>query len=189
MREIANFMFEMLHLKKIKHEGWRLAGVPYPDSVADHGLVASQFAYILAVLEKFPEPEKIAAILAFHDMEETRIGDLHKLAINYVEKDEEKAVSEQTAPLGEIGKKIKELWAECEEKKTKAGQIAKDADRLEQALQAKEYMDQGFPTAEDWIKNIRVSLFTESAKKLLEEIAKTDSKAWWQGKKKISRFD
>ena len=76
----------------------------------------------------------------------------HKVGRRYVQSDEEQAVLDQTAPLGEVG-----------------GKIAKDADLLEQAFAAKEYMEAGHAAANDWIINIRKVLYTKSAKQLLEK--------------------
>ncbi|MBR9680524.1 MAG: HD domain-containing protein [Candidatus Altiarchaeota archaeon] len=185
MKEFVKFMFELQHLKKIKHEGWRLAGVSHPDTVAEHTANAAQIAYILAQMEGHENPEKIATMVLFHDIAETRIGDIHYLGINYVKRDEKRVVEDQTSNMGEVGKKIRKMWLKFEDRQTEESKIAKDADRLEQALQAKEYVEQSYKEAQDWINNIRVSLFTKSAKELLKIIEKSDSKSWWRGKKKI----
>ena len=60
-----------------------------------------------------------------------------------------------------------------------------NADYLEQALTAKEYMEKGFKHAEDWIDNVSKVLRTDKAKELLADIRKGDSNSWWQGLKKI----
>ena len=45
---------------------------------------------------------------------------------------------------------------------------AKDADLIECALQAREYIDKGFKEAQDWLDNIRQVVKTKTAKKMLE---------------------
>ena len=187
MEEWVKYFFELSHLKNIKHEGWRLAGVPFPDSVAEHTTGAAQIAYILAHMEGHPEPERIATMVLFHDVAETRIGDIHKLGIRYAKRNEAQVVKEQTESLGEVGKKIREMWEEFEARETKAAQIAKDADRLEQAVMARKYILQGYKDAQDWINNIRISLFTKSALKLLDIIENADPNAWWKGKKLVGK--
>ncbi|MFH1073327.1 MAG: HD domain-containing protein [Nanoarchaeota archaeon] len=187
MRHITNFIFELGQLKRIKHEGWRLVGVQHPESVAEHSLRASQIAYILAQLEKYDHPEEACAIAVFHDIGECRIGDLHKVANRYVSADEERAVAEQLHNLGSMKADILSLWKQAEEKNSTAGIIAKDADLLEIAFTAKEYMEQGHAAAEDWIKNVSARLETKSAQELLETMKTMTSTDWWKGLKSFEK--
>jgi len=182
----VNFLFELGQLRRIKHEGWKIIGVKDPESVAEHSLRAAQLGYILAGMEKYKSPEKVASMLVFHDIGECRIGDIHKIANRYVKADEAGAVEDQTEELGKIGKEIKSLWGEAEYCKTVAGQIAKDADYLEQAVTAREYIVQGYDGAQDWLNNIAKKIKTASAKKLLKEISKANPNEWWKGLKKLS---
>jgi 5'-deoxynucleotidase YfbR-like HD superfamily hydrolase len=62
--------------------------------------------------------------------------------------------------------------------------IAKDADQLELALEAKEFIDRGYSRAQMWIDRIGEVLQTKSAKKLLDEIKSTHSCDWWKDLKK-----
>lgn len=185
LHKLSTFIFELNHLKRIKHEGYRLIGIQNPSSVGEHSLRAAQIAYILAIMEEHPEPEKIASMLVFHDIGECRIGDLHKVARRYCSPDEEGAVEEQTEHLGTVGEKIFALWKEVEERSTPGGIIAKDADYLEMAFQAKEYLEQGYTHASDWISNVGNALKTASAKKLWEEMQHIHSSSWWEGLKKL----
>jgi putative hydrolase of HD superfamily len=100
IHSLVQFIFETLHLKHVKHEGWRLIGVEHPDSVAEHSLCAAQIAYILAKMEG-ENPEKCATMLIWHDLPEARIGDLHRNATQYI-KDKQQA--EETALHDQVGK-------------------------------------------------------------------------------------
>ncbi|HDR53136.1 MAG TPA: HD domain-containing protein [archaeon] len=180
-----NFFFEMAMLKRIKHEGWRVVGVETPDSVAEHALRAAQIAYFLACEEGHPEPEKASLMLVFHDMAEARVGDMHKIAKRYVMADELAAVRDQTDPLGEPGRRIRKLWEEFEARETSLAKIAKDADLLEQALAAKEYMERGYKFADDFINNIKKILNTKTALRWMKQITRMNSNDWWQGLKKL----
>jgi putative hydrolase of HD superfamily len=51
MNKLTNFLFECLNLKHIKRSGWYYAGIPAPESVAEHSLHAAQIGYILAKME------------------------------------------------------------------------------------------------------------------------------------------
>lgn len=182
-KSITKFIHELGHLKRIKHEGWRLAGVQFPESVAEHSLRAAQIAYILGHMEGHENPERLATMLVFHDMGECRIGDLHKVASRYVDDREREAVLEQTQELGSMGEAILKLWDEAEERKTDAGWLAKEADYLEQAFTAKEYMEQGITIAEDWLNNVEKTVKTESAKSLVQQLRQSHSTDWWKGLK------
>ncbi|MBI2579579.1 MAG: HD domain-containing protein [Candidatus Aenigmarchaeota archaeon] len=182
----ADFIHELGMLKRVKHEGWRLAGVEFPDSVADHCLRAAQIGYILARLEKYGKPEEVCVIVLFHDIEECRTGDIHKVARRYVSKEGEKAVKDQTEKLGDIGSGIFGMWEAAEMRNTRAGIIAKDADLLEQAFTAREYMENGHASAQDWINNVSKALQTKSAKTLLAVLENSKSTDWWRGLKKLS---
>jgi len=190
IKKIVNFIFELGQLKKEKRSGLKYVGVENPDSVAEHSLRAAQIGYIVAEMEKelnpkeTINPEKVAAMLVIHDNGETRVGDFNKLSSSYFEnykQAEQKAFLDQIENLGE---KIKEKWAgyfeEIGNKKTKEGIIAKDADLLEVAFQAKEYFDLGHEDAKLWFINIGNEVQTESAKKLFEIMKQTKFSDWWQ---------
>lgn len=183
LNQILNFICELGMLKRIKHEGWRVAGVEQPESVADHSLRASQIAFILAKMEKFKNPYKVASMIIFHDIGECRIGDLHKIATRYVNANELQAVADQTNDLEDIGAEIFKLWEETENRQTKAGKIAKDADLLEQAITAKEYLEKGYNFTQKWIDAIKQNLQTKSAQILCAELQNANSNDWWQGLK------
>jgi len=182
---ICKFICELGQLRKIKHEGWKLCGVKDPESVAEHSLRAAQIGYILAKMEGYEKPEEVCTMLVFHDIAECRIGDLHKVAKRYVDADEERVIEEQSKSLGEIGEDIFKIWREFESLKGRAGIIAKDADLLEMAFTAKEYIEIGFESAKDWIVRISQRLKTRSAKQLMDALTKTTCNEWWQGLKKL----
>ena len=185
MKELTNFIFELGSLRAYKEQGLQLMGISNGNSIADHSLRAAQIAFILAKMEGYENPFEPCTMNVFHEMTETRIGDLHKLAQRYITTDHEMIVKEQTENLGETGKDLLALFENSEFEKTTAGIIAKDADRLEHAFNAKEHVERGILAAQDWIDNARKILKTDSAKKLLEELDKGDSNEWWQKIKKI----
>jgi putative hydrolase of HD superfamily len=188
-KKVVNFIFEINQLKRQRHSGFQLAGVKDPDSVAEHVMRAAQIGYILAVMEGDANPEKVAAMILIHDNGEARIGDQHKVAARYfsTERAEAAAFADQLKSLGgEIEKKWAAYFKEFENRKTKEGIIAKDADWLETAFQAKEYMDIGFPVVEVWIENVSKALETKSAQLILKEMRSTNFAAWWYGLKKMT---
>jgi putative hydrolase of HD superfamily len=185
LKEIVTFFFEMGQLSRVKREGWRLLGVEQPESVADHSLRAAQIGWILAKLEGYNDPNEVATMLVFHDISECRVGDLHKVAARYVIADETKAVQDQLSRLGTDGDQIFSLWHQIEEKSTQAGIIAKDADLIEMAVRACEYMALGIKAASEWFDSAALRVRTESAKRLLDALREVSPTAWWDGVKKI----
>ncbi len=183
-KPLINFLFELGQLRRIKHEGYRMAGVENPLSVADHALRAAQIAFFLAKMEGFENPYEVVTMVVFHDIGECRVGDIHKVANRYVDADEEGAVKDQLKPLDD-GDEIFELWKQCENRSSIPGVIAKDADYLEKAVTAKEYVELGYKSAQNWIDNVKKHLQTSSAKALLDEMVKMESTDWWKNLKKI----
>ncbi len=66
---------------------------------------------------------------------------------------------------------------------TDFGNIAKDADYLEMAFTAKEYIEIGYEGAWDWINNVGRALRTDSVKLLHAALIDTSSNEWWSGLK------
>lgn len=185
LKNLCTFLFELGHQRRVKHNGWKLALVTDPDSVAEHSLRAAQIAFILACMEGYPNPSEAAAGLVFHDCHETRIGDLDKVARRYIDVNEHRVAREQLEPLGSIGKAILEHWLAVENKTGPLGPLMKDADRLECAFTGKEYLEIGFAEAQEWINYGGTSLNTESAKKLHAMLCRTTSTEWWHELKKL----
>jgi len=186
-KNIVNFFFELGQMQKIKHSGWYVAGVSDPESIAEHVHRAAEIGYVLAILEN-ANPEKVAFMVLIHDNGEARTLDLHRICSRYVEskKGEVKAALEQFDRLPKnIAQRFKKIYQEFEKRKTKEAMCAKDADYLEQAITAKEYVDLGYKGCQDWINNIKKALKTSSARKLILEIEKTDINEWWKGLKKL----
>ncbi len=189
IKNIVNFIFELNQLKRQRHSGSQLAGVKDSDTVAEHVMRAAQIGYILAVMEGDANPEKVVSMLIIHDNGESRVGDQNKVAARYFSNSgaEANALADQLKNLGQqIEKKWLEYFKEYENRNTKGGIIAKDADWLEQAFQAKEYVDLGYKSAQDWIDNVEEALETESAKAIIKEMKKTEFTDWWQGLKKMT---
>ncbi len=189
IKKIVNFIFEMSQLKR-KTSGWSLAGLPAAGSasIAEHTLRAAQIGYILAVMENV-NPEKVASMLIIHDIAEARIGDQHKVAARYYSNKEpsRQAFREQIENLGTtVEEKWQKYFQEFTDRNTKEGIVARDADWLEMAFQAKEYKEQGYSSTQNWIDNVSKAVETESAKKLLTEMEKTSSTNWWKNLKKMT---
>jgi putative hydrolase of HD superfamily len=180
LNKIVNFLFEIEILKRIKRAGWKRVGIENSDSVAEHAFCTAQIAYILAEMEK-ANAQKAVLIALFHDNGEARVGDLDLVAKLYLKdvKGEEKSFSDQIKKLpGE--REIQQLFKEWKEQKTKEAIVARDADLLEGAIQAKFYLTQGNKLLDIWIKHFGSKLKTKSAKKIFRKIVKAKIDEWWK---------
>lgn len=186
--KVCDYIFELNTLKKFPHSGTKLAGVRVPDTIAEHAYRTAVIGFIVAKAEK-ANAEKVALICLMHDNGETRITDLHKLAQRYIntKKAEKKAYKDQLERLpNDIADLFWKNFLEYEDQTSKEGIIARDADYLETAFQAKEYLDIGHKACQDWINNVEKSLKTKTAKKLLKSMKKKQFTDWWQHTTKAS---
>ena len=186
MDDIARFLLEMGVLKNVKRSGWWMAGVKDPETVAEHSHRTAIIGYFLAKKEG-ADAERVMKMCLFHDIAEARVNDLHKVGQRYIDhmETEKKVLEEQFSSLPkDISKELMKLMKEFHEGKTKESIIAKDADYLENAIQAKEYRDAGYKLTEEWMENIRKMLKTNSAKEILDKVSES-SENWWKGLKKL----
>ncbi|AHB41239.1 Metal dependent phosphohydrolase [candidate division SR1 bacterium RAAC1_SR1_1] len=176
LQKIVNLIFESLHLKNLDHIGFKYLHIKQPDTVAEHSLNAAQIGYILAKMEG-ADANKVATMLVWHDIAETRIGDMHKVAVGYItnKKELERQVMKDQFNGLDFGEEIQTYFQEMDDRLTLEGKVAKDADYLEQAFQAKTYKEIGYEDAQNWITNVGNALRTESAKKIRTQMCQTKS--------------
>ncbi len=172
---LVDFLFEVGLLKNTPRSGWLTIGIKDPESVAEHSHRTAVIGYVLAKLEKADE-DKVVRMCIFHDLEETRLNDLHTINKKYL-KQSRIAYKDIFSGL-EFGKELENIMDEFSAHKTKEAVIARDADKLEMVFQAKEYLDEGNTYANDWIKSGMRKLKTKSAKKIAKKVIKSDSKKW-----------
>ncbi len=183
-KEITKLFFEAGNLKMVPRSGWFLCGVKQPESVAEHSYRTALIAYVLAE-KKGLDNAKAMKMALFHDLHESRINDAHKVAARYMNKKEteKKAVDAQAKDYGFL-KEYSPLMKELFEEKTEEAKIVIDADYLECAFQAKEYLEQGYKNAQDWLDRIGERLITEEGKEIFKILLTSDSKEWWENLKK-----
>ena len=189
MNDILNYLFEVGNLQRVSNSGWWLIGEKNPNSVAEHVFRASTIAYFLAHLEN-SDPHKASSIALFHDNQESRLTDLHKLAQRYVNHKEAdlEVLREQLYKLPEkIRDDVQTLFKEYNTQSTPEGIIAKDADLLEYGLKARELIVQGNTGAKNWLDNVNKLVRTDTGKKLAKLLYTADPNDWWKGLKKIER--
>ncbi|MFA6217031.1 MAG: HD domain-containing protein [Candidatus Omnitrophota bacterium] len=179
-QNIICFLAEAGQLKRVKRSGWWVVGIKDPESVAEHSFRCCVIGYMLAKMEKADSSEVLLATL-FHDMHEARINDSHKVSSRYIDfkKIDPKVSKEQLKLLPEtIARELTVILEKYYTQSSKESIIARDADILECALQAKEYLEFGFKQAKSFLK-IGKFLKTRSAQQLFKQILAMESKDWW----------
>ncbi|HKR48664.1 MAG TPA: HD domain-containing protein [Pseudonocardiaceae bacterium] len=176
---IAEFVFELGVLKRIRRAGWWQVGVRDPESVAEHSLRVAQLASLIAAVEG-AEPGQAALLAVWHDSPETRTGDIPHTAKPYLDQlPPETITADQTASLPDAARKtVQEAVAEFEAQQTPEARCAQDADKLECLIQAIEYRDAGYARVQGWIDSTRRDLRTDTARRVADAALRISPLAW-----------
>ena len=159
----------MGQLKRLPRAGWQFAGIPNPESVAEHSFRAAIVGIALATL------------VLLHDSPESRIGGVPAVGRAYVTTAAPEAVSvHQTAGMpDELANVFHELVRAYEAEESIEARLAHDADKLETLRQAREYEAQRGHDTVQWQESSTASLRTDAAKQLADAILATTPTTWW----------
>ena len=140
LQNIIKFLEITGILKRTQRTGWVDVGVYQPESVADHTFRTAFLCMLYADMEDL-DPLKLLRMALIHDLPEAIIGDLmpsQKTA--KTKQNEETAIHDI---IGLLPEKQREnylaVWNEYQEGKTKEAKVVRQLDKIEMALQAKEY--------------------------------------------------
>lgn len=174
LQALVRFAYEVGQLKRTPRTGWQLAGVAHAESVADHSFRVAVIAYAIAHLEG-ANPDRAATLGLFHDIPETRIGDVPSVGKPYVQTAApQRVITDQVAGLPDrLAQHIIALLTEHESSKTEAATpealCSRDADKIDCLLQAREYAAAGNTQVTPWIDSMRRAVTTPTG----IELAKT----------------
>ena len=187
LRDTTGFLYEMGLLKRYKRTGWSQVGVPLPESIADHSYRASVIASVVAAMEG-ADPQRAAFLALWHDSQETRITDIPHLTKNYVSAaGNEQVTGDQVASLpAAVADMVSAAVAEYEAAGTREARCARDADKLDCLLQAREYQEQGHRNVQPWIDSSLAALRTASARQLAHEAIAQNSLSWLERAKRAA---
>ena len=157
LHNFVRFLEMAGRLKRTPRAGWVEVGIRQPESVADHTFRTSILCMIYADMEGLDQP-KLLRMALIHDLPEAIIGDLTPPKKTKESKEKEETAVNQMLNLlpKEQRKKYITVWNEYQEGKTKEAKAVRQLEKLEMALQAKEYEEAGL--ARQSLKR-----FTESA--------------------------
>lgn len=174
------FLFELGSTRNLQR-GWRQHfGMDVANDM-EHTLRVVWIALILARKEGVKDEEKIIKMALVHDIEESRTSDLSYVQKVYVKPDDDKAgkdLFEGTILNDFYGSHFKEYG----ERKSIEAKIVKDADNLDVDIELKELEERGSKLPEKWRENRKKvrdeKLYTESARKMWDEIQNSDVSSW-----------
>jgi putative hydrolases of HD superfamily len=177
---LGDFLHEMGQLKRLPRAGWQFAGIPDPESVAEHSYRVAIVGIALAALEG-ADVGRTAALCILHDSPETRTGDIPAVGRAYVTTASPEAVSvHQTSGMpDELAGVFQELVRAYEAEDSIESRLAHDADKVETLLQAREYEAHGHHDTLQWQESSTVALRTDAGKELADAILATTPTAWW----------
>src|SRR3989338_4063680 len=183
MKSTIDFLFEACALKRLKRTGWQILGGGNTESVAEHSFMVAVIAYVMAAGSNL-NLEKILMIALFHDFEETRTGDVYKLADLYTDSNKGKAIRDAFCILPESDK-ITGLLEEYNRGISMEVKLVKDADTMALCLELKILVENGNLNAQEWLKANLESLKTEAGQELGKALTKSNSQNWWKKQRNI----
>lgn len=180
MERLARLLFEIGHLKRVMRSGWWVAGVRAPESVAEHTFRCAWIAYFLAV-EAGVDPQRAALMALVHDLHEARTNDHHKVSQAYLDPKgvEPRVFADQVEGIP-TAEQLTALHAEYAAGESVLAQIVRDADRLECAFQAREYVQEGQTACRRWFENTAPTLRTDAGRALYAALAAAEPDAWFR---------
>ncbi|WP_280467921.1 HD domain-containing protein [Nocardia cyriacigeorgica] len=184
--ETITFAYELGYLKSLPRAGWLRAGITDGESVAAHSWRVAVLAFALAVAEG-GDPERAAVLGIFHDIPETRYGDVQASGKAYVTQvPAGEVVADQTAGLPEeLAERIRSAVAEHESAKQPGASVealcSRDADKLDLLITAREYQEAGRGAAsmDRFIRSMIPLITTATGKALAEAALTVPPTAWW----------
>ena len=183
-KNIASFIFETGLLNNFKRSGFDFLGT-CNQNIASHSFRASIIAYILA--KRLNADENKAVILTlFHDIPETRTGDINYFQRKYTEKNETKAVEDIASIITELNDLVG-LNNEFNHGESIEAKVAQDADVLELIFTLKEELDKGNKQAEIWAKDALKRLKLSDSIEIAETALSVKSYDWWMDILKVNR--
>jgi len=174
--EVSRFAEQVGISKRIKRTGWVREGVEDPESVAEHSF---RLVVLSMALGKFldVDTEKLVKMAIIHDLGETSTGDLvveRGKKIDSALKKEKEAREEQAISnlFISFGEEYRIIFQEMIKRESKESQIFWQLDKLEMAMQAKDYEKEQGIVLTEFIENARIHITEKFLKDILQDISK-----------------
>ena len=172
---ILDFFKTAVNLKNISRQGWiDKLSLKHPESVADHSYSMAIMGMIISDLENY-NSEKILKMILLHDLAESKIGDYtpNQISKENKIKIENNAYDEMISTLPEsIKSQYAQIWKEYQKQESPESKIVRQIDKLEMALQAKMYQNEGSPkdSVESFFKSAEEGITHPKLREILNQI-------------------
>ena len=146
--QLFSFIESVLRLKSVKRSGWvSKALISSPESVSDHTYAMCAIGMILSDMLGL-DTERITKMIIIHDLSESIIGDYIPGEIARKRKRIEER-NAMTSILNQmpvtIRSNYRRIWEEYQANKTQVAKFVHKLDKLEMAMQAIQYINEGYP--------------------------------------------
>ncbi len=174
---ILNFLKTAANLKKISRQGWiDKLSLDNPESVADHSYSMAIIGMVISDLQNY-DSEKIIKMILLHDLVESKIGDYTPKQLGKEKKNklENNTFDEIINDLPNLIKfQYLRIWQEYQENNSLESKIVHQIDKLEMALQAKIYENDGHSKdkLESFFESAKINITDPKIKELFTKIIK-----------------
>ena len=145
--QLLPFIESVLRLKSVKRSGWAKVLISSPESVSDHTFAMCAIGMILSDMLGL-DTERVTKMIIIHDLSESIIGDYMPGEIARKRKriEERNAMTSilNQMPVG-IRFNYRRIWEEYQANKTQVAKFVHKLDKLEMAMQAIQYINEGYP--------------------------------------------
>lgn len=174
------FLFEMGNIRFIERMWRRFLHDDFAN-LAEHHFRMFWIAQVIAAYEPDADSGKVAKLCLVHDIAESRAGDVDYVARQYVDRNEEMAITDMLTGTA-LSKEYGALWQDYEAHSSLEARIAKDADNLDVDFELMEQAAKGSQLKSKWQENrgfvAREKLHTNTARQMYDELLAADPHAW-----------
>src|SRR5258708_5225908 len=177
MSDYLQFYKQIAKIKKILRTGWVRESIENPENVGDHSFGIAVLAMVIA--DKFGkqvDKEKLIIMALIHDIGELVYGDTVVERGKLISDKREEKDKKEREKLKEVfdllgnGEKYVKIFDELIEQKTLEGQIVKQLDKLEMALQASDYEQEQNKNLEEFFINAELYIKHPLLKEIFAQI-------------------
>ena len=169
---LLRFFHEAGELKNLMRTGWTRYEIPRPESVADHTYRMVLMAMALGARAGL-DTLRLIMLCVVHDLPEALTGDITPhdgVSDEEKHKREEKALRDLVQDIPD-GDAYIELWMEYEAQETPEARMAYQIDKLEMAIQAREYQ-KAYPENDlsEFIDNVEAVITIPELRSLFDSL-------------------
>ncbi len=173
-------MYEIGCIRNISRVWKQMHGKGFAN-LAEHHFRVAWISLLLAKMENLKDTDKVLKMALVHDVAESRTGDVHYISRLYTQRNENEAFKDIFKDTS-LSEDMQKIWDEYEQRESLESKIVKDADTIDVDLELHEQAALGNSLEKVWQQarkeQVYPTLFTDSAKKIWESIAKSDIHQW-----------